>query len=553
MRAEWGRIPRAGWVTVAVLMAAGPLAARTGHAQSFRGVAEVQYANLSRAATPQDLESWQTTFQIDHSTRLRGQLLLSSQFRWNELTYQDRPDRTRTPQGSIRLSHPFYGMAVSYRPTTVTDALNYTQKQQELRVTSYFSKPGLPQLTGSWARRHVDATVDFPGGSSIRRDLSGTYARGVFDFRAAYGDQSRETARNGDRKNGDDRIGFGSTGHFRGVRWNATGHYDFNQTRKIDGSDVVRISRLHTAGANGSLRLSRRTTGSLNYSLQHNNIVRPQTASLTEHDGTVSVGHELSRVFRASAGGGVRSASIGGNRETESFALASLTASAQVRPGWTFGSGLNHSYNWLPSERPRPITSFQASTLMRLAPRLEVNGSLGATHATRPLAAADTVGARRQATLQAGAGIRATPRPPITIALTASRSRSAATIGWDGDASTSYTGRVDWKPYEALQLNGAWSRASGFRQGEPHRTTVQASSEWNPTRFLQAAGTYTRFNQPIRDPNTSLSGNRQAFGGRLVLGLTRDLRATIQYSEADPDLPTQSEQVTVTVTQSFRR
>jgi hypothetical protein len=550
MRAERGRIPRA---LLAALLATGVLPATPCGAQSLRGVAEVIYANTDRARDPYDIESWQTTLQLDHSTPLRGALILSTQFRWNQLDIARGPESARYPRLVVRLSHPVYGGSAGYRPVTVTDAQGYTSKQQELRFTGYLLKPGLPSLTATWSRVHVDPQQGLPGGAAIRRDLTGNYTFRKFDFRGTYGDHSRESSGGTTRSTVDDRYSLGTTGHFKGSRWDGTASYDYLQSRKKSGGDVASIGRVHSLSANGSLRLDRKTIGTLNYSFVHTQTVQPATAAVVDNNGSLIVARDLSRVWRATAGGGVRTASIGEFHETESYVIGTLSASARVRRDWTLSASASQSYNWLPDENGRPITGVTASTLMRLARRLEVFGGAEGSYATNPLAPTDSATMEQQYTTRLGAGLRATPRPPITLTASASRSRSSATFGWGGEVSTAYVARADWRPVEGGHVNAQWSRSSGFRLGEKSRDSFQSTAEWTPSYYFQASLTYSWFTQPTVDTATSLTGNRQAFGGRVVVGLTRDLRATFQYSEADSRLPTQTQLWSITVTDNFGR
>ncbi len=553
MRREPARGRHRAWpaIAAAALLTAGPV-----HAQSLlRGVAEVQYETIDRVQSMLDRDSWLKTFQLDYSTRIRRTYELSSQVVFSELTYTGRPERTRTPYGTLRLAHPYFGFSGSYRPVTVTDERNQTSKQQELMLTGYLQRARLPRVVGSWIRRHLDPSSDFPGSVSVTRNVTATYGVGPVGFHAGWGDQSREATTDNARESVNDHFQLGGTSDLRWRRGNGTLQYDYLQTRSTDGGSVNDVSRVHIAGLNASQRFSTRTTGSLVYSFRHTGDSRPGSGNLTENDGSLTLTHQLTRALQLSGAGGVRSATVGAGKETESYVAASATADAEPRPGWRVGGNASHSVNWLPGDRGRPIDSFHSNTSMRLARDLEVTGDLGVTLTNRLVLPGDPTASSNLTTLTTGAGLRATPLRPITVVASTRHYRTSSSL-WEGGPSIN-TSSVDvsLRPSAVLQATGGWALSSNPGASEPDRTTVRATAQWTPTRSIEASGTYTRASQAqgVRDPGTALTGSREAYGARLLVGVTRDLRTTIQYSETDPGRPTHGRQVNVTVTQSFGR
>ena len=102
-------------------------------------------------------------------------------------------------------------------------------------------------------------------------------------------------------------------------------------------------------------------------------------------------------------------------------------------------------------------------------------------------------------------------------------------------------------------VNGSWSHAGGFVRNGPDRSTLQAGVQWTPSRSVQASGNYTRATQQLRDPGTSLTAGQEAYGAWFAAALTRDLRLTFRYTEADPGLPTRARQVSAALSQSLWR
>ena len=147
------------WARAAVMVAAALALAGPAGAQSLRGVGELQYQSVDRIGPGGTRESWVKSFQTDYSRRLPGAIELAARFRFTEQTVVGRPDRLRVPETSVRLAHQNFGLTTAYRPSQTRDAQSLTRSQQNLSLTGYAQKPGLPTLTGTWIRTHVDSSV----------------------------------------------------------------------------------------------------------------------------------------------------------------------------------------------------------------------------------------------------------------------------------------------------------------------------------------------------------------------------------------------------------
>jgi hypothetical protein len=545
-RAQGAGLVAAG---LAALLVSGPADAQ----QKIRGVAEVQYSKLRLLDPANDVEWWLTSLQLDYSSRFRKVFELTSQFQITDQKYIGRPDRQRLPLGSLRLAHPLFGLFGSYRPIQVTDSRNVTTRQQELNLTGYFQRAGLPQLSASWNRRNQDASGPFPGTVAVRRSLMANYELGRLNLHAGYGDLAHENRVAGGRHGSENNLNAGSSVRLENRRANAVLQYDYNQSlRRVDGARDV-TSRVHAASANGGLVFSPRTSANLSYSFRNVGTTQFATSSQVEHDGTLSLIHRPFRAVQLSSGAGVRSVSLLDREETESFVTASASAEGNARPGWKLGAGATQSWNWLPGDRARPIQSLRSNTRMRIAKGLETFGEASLSRADRPAAGTDATMPPTQVTFQTATGLRAVPLRSVTLNANLRRYRTGATLLGGGPASITYTTSLDWRASEKLQLNGSWGHAGGFVRNAPDRSTFQAGVQWTPSRTVQASGTYTRANQQMRDPGTSLTTGREAYGSWLAVALTRDLHATIRYTEADPGLPTRARQVSATLSQSLWR
>lgn len=545
---------RAGAAITAAVLASSLLGAPAG-GQSLRGWAQVQYQNLTNAPGVDGQEWWLTAFQTDYSTRMFGTTEVFSQVQFNELNFAGRPDRSRRPRGTLRVSHPLFGVFASYRPDLVTDSRNVTTEQQELMLTGYVQKARLPRLDGSWVRRHQDANAYGSASQSEIRSVSSTYEVGPLNFRAGYGDQIRQSEEPLAKENADEHYNLGSTLRLARRKTNGQLSYDYSHNRRRTDGSISDVSRVHNVALNGGSALSRKSSLTAVYNFRRSDTDQPGVRPVNEQDGALTLEHRPTQILRVSGGGGVRSVADGNREDVESYVVGSVNADGQARPGLRLGAGVSHSWNWLPRDRARPIDTFRANAQMRLATGLDLSGDAQVSASELRPAAADSAGSRHQVVVQAGTGLRALPLRSISLTASARRYRSGESLGGDGVSANSYVVDVRWNPSGTLQLGGNWGRSGSLNATDPDRTIVQTDLQWTPSRFLQASGSYLHTDRPGQgiNPSTSIAAANESYTGRLIMALTRDLRAAIQYSEADPGRVTRARQVNVTVTQSFRR
>ncbi len=529
------------------------LSPRVASAQTLlRGVAEIQFQSLDRLAAMDDRESWGRTIQSDFSTKIRQTIDVSAQAQFTEQTVTGRPEMTRISRGSLVVAHRLFGFTASYRPITTTDNLDNTSKQQELLLSAYLQKSKLPRIAGSWTRRHVDPSPLFPGATSLSRNVSAAYDVGQFGFHAGYGDESREATGGGAQRPNQNHFNLGTTARFHWRRATGSGQYDFNQSRSSGIGGRVDLTRGHAATLNGTYQFSRTTAGSLNYSYLRTDS-HGGSPSSTQNDGSLVVGHQLSRVFQVSGGGGVRTASFGQRQENEGYVSASIAADAVARPGWRVSAGASHSVNWLPGDRGRAVESFRGNTSMRLANGLDLAGDATVSYSSRPAPTPDATAAPSQVTVSSGASLRATPLRPITLNAATRTYRTGSSLFGGGPRTDSRSIDAQLQPAASFRVSGGWALSSNPGANEPDRTIERADVQWDPSRSLSASGNYSRSSGGVRAPGSLTTGSRDAYGGRVIAALTRDLRLTFQYSESDPGLSSHARQFDVTVTQRFGR
>ncbi len=540
---------RTAWLAVGLVTTTLSLA-RSAEALPVRGTGELQYQSTDSPGLLRPEESWVKILRMDYARRLPAAFELASHFVFSERTVVGRPDRSRNPEGTLQLAHRYVGLLTTYRPIETRDASGFINRQQELSLSGYAQKAGLPQISGSWVRRHHDSSPGSPAASSVVRTLAGTYALGRTSFRAGYGDQYQDAQNAPSQRTGEHHVNLGSSTQFQIGRAATSLSYDFSQSHTDPSGYRSQVTRAQTAGVNSGLQISKRTTSSLSYAYRHTSTLGTAAGRTDEHVGALSVAHHLGPGIDVSGGGGVRNATVNGLIETESYVLVGASAEGDARPGWHLGSAASHSVNWLPGQRARPADSFRSFTRMRLAPGLEANGDLLISTSRSPAGAPGVSSPRRDYSLQSTAGVTARPLRTLSLDGLASSYRAGPSLLRAGSATTSYTGSVRLRPSNQMQLNGTWGVASSPGVTS---TTRQGSLQWSPNPSLQIFASYNRAKQESSGLAGTGRSAQESWSGSAVMALARDLTGTFRYTVANPGQITHVRQLNATLVKSFGR
>lgn len=519
-------------------------------AQTLRGMGELQYQSIERVGTGSLRETWIKTFETDYSRRLPGSVELSSRFRFTEQTVARERDRLRAPEGSVRLAHRFFGISSAYRPTEARDAVGLTQRQQSLTLNGYVQKPGLPSLTGSWVRSHVDSSTQARGTATVTRNLGAIYNTRGLGLRAGYGDRRLDPDDVPSSRLIERHLTLGSISQFQLGRAPVSVQYDFTQGWADPSGTRAQRSRSHTAGGSSSYAFGARTSSSLSYTYRRAGVLDAPGTTTEDHNGALSLSHILTPAFALSSGVGVRSATFGGRTLTERFATAGASARGDARPGWSVGAAAGRTYNWLPGSSVRTSDNFGSNTSMRLARGLDARADFSISASDRVQGTADSLGTAREVGLQFGAGMTAQPLRTVHLDANAHRSRAGRSTLRGSPTSTSYSAAIRLTPSPRLQMGGGWGliRGLGSRGSTGHATLL-----WAPGARFQMSGTYSRARQRTPAGDTLVTTLQESVTGSVTTALRRDLNASFRYSESGRGLPTHTRQIGVALVQRFGR
>lgn len=539
---------RRGWAAVAIAASLG--VAGPGTAQSLRGVGELQYQSVDRVGAGAVRESWVKSFQTDYSRRLPGAVELSSRFRFSEQTVVGRPDRLRVPEASVRLAHRNFGLTTAYRPSQSRNGQGLTQNQQNLTLTGYAQKPGLPSLAGSWVRSHVDSSRQSGESATVTRSLSSNYSRPGLALHAGFGDRHLERAGGFGSRRVDRHFNLGSISEFRVASAPVSLRYDFTESWADPTGTRSQRARGHIAGVTSGFPIGPKAATSLSYTYHRSAVAAVPGSLVEDHNGTLSLSYLLAQAVSLASSGGVRSAQAGGRTLTERFVSTGVAAQGTARPGWQVSASAGRTYGWLPARPVHVTDQLGAGTTMRLANGLDARANLGLSSARRPDTGVDSIAPAREVGFQMGGGVVAVPLRRLHLDLSAQRSRAGASTLRGSPTSTSYAANARLAVTQRLQTTGGWSRTRAFgSQG----STVQTTLVWNAGSVLQLSGGYTRATQTLRTPALPSTGRQESMTGALTAALGRVTTASFRYSESNHGQPSRVRQVNVNLVRRFGR
>lgn len=521
-------------------------------AQTVRGYSQLQYQRFDLVGADSDRELWLRTLQLDVTRRIAQRYDVTGQIYWNEVSTVGRPDRIRSPHGTLRLAHPQFGTWLSYRPLRTTDALGLTTTSNELQASGYFTRPHLPAINATWTRRTQKTPTIAQSPPTVTRSLTAAQSLGPVALRAGWFDQAHDAITGSTPADQRRNAMAGGEVRFGPKRASFLAQYDVNESKRRVAGHLTERSLFHTAALNGTSRFSRRTDASLAYGFRRT-ITRGAFASdLDDHEGSAVFNVRPRPSLRFSSGGGVRTVRMVDQNDLQWYLLLLGSIEGRIRPDWTGRAGVARSFNWTGSDRARPIDTYQASTAMRLARGLDLNANsqVSVTDATGR-AQADSIGRNSRVVSQGSVMMTATPLRRITAVYSLQGYRSGASLGRAASSSRSTAFDLRWTPATALDLTGSIQRTRGLRRGDPTLTSWRGTGQWTPSRSFQVDATYLRSDRPRGEAD--LPAGRETWSTRALIGFSSDFRLQALWSLVDPGLPTRSTRLELGVTLALRR
>lgn len=570
MRAERG-IGRVSAASLAALLALLPSAAR---GRGVFGSYQLQYQRteqtlrlLNPDGTVRDthLERgfWQHSLDLNHQAELGRSFLLASNLRLTNVAYSRQPDRSRVPEGSVRLSHPWASVFALYRPSTVTSGLGregvrgpadtarlatITARSQEAVVTGNLGAPGLPQLTLSWVRRHRDADAIAPEATSLNRNAQVSYARGGLSLHGGLGDLRTDPGNPGLRVSTQRTGNVGGAMQLAPRRWvTANVSYDLADTRSAPAGG--RETRALTQSGTVSADLWRRPTMGWNLgyvfrSTESRNGVRTRVQT---QDGALLFDYAFSPRARVVTGGGMRTVPRPAGSDLLRYVTAVANAQGPLRAGVTGIASGSHTINWDPVLGAYGVSSARTGLQMRFMPGLDASADISLT------ATGDTASRDQGSALAVGGRVQAVPLRSLVLRFGTQVSRLGPGFTDPRVRSQASTAEVSWKLVPALQLTGSRGVTTALSANGPRTTTDVATVQYSPGSRFRLSANWSRSTQARSDPTAALLVGHEILGARLLMAVTRTLTFNGGASIADPGEPTRSRQLDAALTLAFGR
>lgn len=559
---------------MAALGLAAVAAASVARGENLKGSFQVQFLESRQAAVDsaggprrwRGSSYWSTLLNVDYAASLGRRIDLVSQLEFRRLAYNASREETVQPRGTLRLSHPFFGLFGNHRPSRVTDGGGQVNSQRETMLTGYLARPGLPHLDASWIRRRQESGPRVVESTATTRTLRASHDLGPVSVRGGWADQTREPA---DRRHLTVQTNYDAGVSCRFAPRPAlylTAQYDFNggSTRQSNyafrsggdpgtaradslASTERTTNRLHSGQVAGTLRASRRTDLSLNYNYRRSETRARESSRQDDHDGALMLNYTPSRGTRLSAGGGVRTVRQPESPDLVGNLLLLATANGRVRPGWTGGSSVARSANWIPGGRRYFVDTFRGGSVLTLTRGLDLNGDLQVT------ANGDTASRDLRLVTLGSVGVAAVPLRNLRITWSDRIYRAGPSLGRAASRSTSVFWDVRWRAGRGLELGGNVARTGAQPRNEPRSTTTQLNARWAPSGGLQMDLNYARSSQTRLGGTAGTQSGTEIATARLLAALGRSTRLNAGFSVANPGRAGENRQVDVTLTRVFGR
>lgn len=542
--------------------------ASTAAAQSITGYAQGQYQVYDQNVTRngvlerQRVERWVQSFELQHFATPRSDLRVMSSLRLSELAYRGLPDQSRSPQGSIQVTHPWANLFAAYRPTTVTGGLGpsgfiatadsgrtrtLTSRAQETLLSGQIAPPSWPRLDVAWTRRHRNRDEISPEESGVTRTARMAWSNDQINLYSSIGDQ--HTERSGVATGNTQRTaGAGGALHLMPTPGtNLDLAYDVTDARIGDPKRNSGSSRGQTASLNAAGRTGTLTSWTGSWLWRRADSRGPQGFVSEDHEGTLQYSIDPAGPFRFTTATGARTLrQLDGRRPFATSLSGVASLDGRVRSDWTGTASLTHVTNWEPGRGHWSVEAARAGSQMRLARGLELAGDAQVSTSD------DTTLRDVNTTTEANVRARFSPWRALTAGWTARLSRLGNGVLQGGaGAARSAMWDVRWRPVRTLELTG--THATAVARGGSFTTTRTAGARWAAHARLQLSADWSQSNDTRSTPGVALVGGREIASAHILAMITRKLQLDAAAGVADRDTPRENRQATVTLTWAFGR
>lgn len=543
-------------------------------AQSLYGTVQLQYQNSeedvirlgpdgTRFAERVRRETWLRTVDLHQQSYLRPDWLLDSNLRFSGVSALGTGSGSSTPQGTMRLMHPYLQLSASHAPTstrtnvaarTGVNADSTTQQQRvvartaETALTGHMAVPRLPQLDVSWIRNRREGVAAAVGEASIARNARMTFDREHYSVYGAYGDTRQQSDVTAAPANTQRLLNAGGSYRLSPIANSSLAfQYDFGSVRGDIGNLKRSSTSNHSASVTSDWRPKPWLTPSLNYQWRRSRPASSVVAPQTDQDGAFLVRVAAQRGASVSAGGGIRTQRVLERQELLKYATAVAAADGELRHGLAVNSSASHTTSWDPSRGTygsETIASALRASFGRSAQwdaswQLSANGDTG------------SVSQRYSNTWSSR--VQAVPLRNLTVAVSLRSLRVGPGLLKPSGTSRGAGFDVQWRPFPTCDLLGSYGTTGVFPNEQQRSSTRSLTAKLESSSKLQLYGTYTRTDQTGTVTTSAASTSHETASGRVQWQPTRRVAASGTLTVSEPGREQEARQVDVAFTWSFGR
>lgn len=542
--------------------------------QSLFGTVQLQYQNSeedvvrlgpdgTRFAERVRRETWLRTVDLHQQSYLRPDWLLDSNLRFTGASALGTGSGTSTPQGTMRLMHPYLQVAATHAPTstrtnvaarTGVNADSLTEQQRvvartaETSLTGHVAFPSLPQLDLSWVRNRRDGVASAVGEASVARTARMNFDREHYSVYGAYGDTRQKSDLAVAPKNTQRLLNAGGSYRLTPVANSSLAfQYDFGSSRGEVGGTKRSSTSSHSASVSGDWRPKPWLTPSVNYQWRRAQPAASVLPAQIDQDGAMLIRLATQRRASLTAGGGIRTQRVFDRQELLKYATALAAVDGELRHGLSVNSSASHTTSWDPSR------GTYGSEAIASAMRASFGNSAQWDASWQLSANGDTGSVLQRYSNTWSSRLQAMPLRNLTVAVSLRSLRVGSGLLKPSGTSRGTGLDVQWRPFPACEVLASYASTGVFPNDRQRTSTRTLTAKLDSSSKLQFFGTYTRSDQTATVTTSTLPTSHESASGRVQWQPTRRVAASGTLSVSEPGRAQEARQVDVAFTWSFGR
>jgi hypothetical protein len=502
------------------------------------------------------------SYDVNHRDYPREDLLIHTALRFTGISFSNSPNTLRTPEGSIRMVHPWMnlfasriastakvGVGVSGSTAQDTGAVfTVTTKQVEDQIVAHVAPPHWPELVGSWRERERKPTDLSPGESSRERMARASYYRDRGSIYAGWSDHHSERTVSAATPLDQTVASAGGSIRLSPLRHTAlTAQYDVTDTRSGFTGQRQARTRTDVGEASGTWRPRPTLYGDMNVIYRRTQSTQALRAVQNDWEGVALGTWQRSRGVKFSAGGGTHTV-LGLDRDKlVSYLTAIASGDGRVRRDWLANGQVSLTRNFDPVRGRYTVGIAGGSTHMAFSPRAILDGTAQVT------TNGDTATVEQRVSSSWNLRLSLIPLRSFTASVGLRSFRVGPRFLHANAVSTTRGLDLTWRPMPKMDITGSFA-STGLMPYDNQRVTTQSVlGHYAPNASLSLIGTWSHSSQKVTSTGSAQLTGHEIASARAQLALSRRLTASAGFTVAEPGRPQRTRQVDGVVTWSFGR